>query len=112
MLDFFICSRERTRLVTRAMGTCSLAPALVLATTGGDGGAAALGEEDAVYAGSVRGAQEGAEVVGVFDAVEGEEEAAVEAARAALRRSSTARKLALADGWRRRPGGRRCGRCG
>ncbi len=41
----------------------------------GDGGGAALGEDDAVDTGSVGGAEESAEVVGVFDAVEGEEEA-------------------------------------
>jgi len=41
---------------------------------GGDGGRAAFGKEDAVYAGAVGGSEERAEVVGVFDAVEGEEE--------------------------------------
>ena len=41
----------------------------------GDGGRAALGENDAVDTSSVGGAEEGAEVVWVFDAVEGEEEA-------------------------------------
>lgn len=40
----------------------------------GDGGGAALGEDDAVDTGSVGGAEEGAEVVWVFDAVECEEE--------------------------------------
>ena len=42
--------------------------------TRGEGGGAALGEDDAVDAGAVGGAEEGAEVVGVFYAVEGEEE--------------------------------------
>ena len=42
---------------------------------GGDGRRAALGQEDAVDAGAVGGAEERAEVVGVLDAVEGEEEA-------------------------------------
>lgn len=42
---------------------------------GGDGSAASLGEKNAVDPRSVGGAEEGAEVVGVFDAVEGEEEA-------------------------------------
>jgi hypothetical protein len=41
----------------------------------GDGGGAALGEDDSVYSGSVGGAEEGSEVVGIFYAVEGEEEA-------------------------------------
>jgi hypothetical protein len=41
----------------------------------GDGGRAPLGEDDAVDTGSVGGAEESAEVVGVFDAVECEEEA-------------------------------------
>ena len=45
----------------------------------GDGGGTALGEEDAVDTGTIRGPEKGTEVVGVFDAVEGEEEAAVEA---------------------------------
>jgi hypothetical protein len=40
----------------------------------GDGGGAAFGEDDAVDTGSVGGAKKGPEVVGVFDAVEGEEE--------------------------------------
>jgi hypothetical protein len=40
----------------------------------GDGGGASLGEEDAIDAGSVGGSEQGSEVVGVFDAVEGEEE--------------------------------------
>jgi hypothetical protein len=38
---------------------------------GGDGGGAALGEEDAVDTGSVGGAEEGTEIVGIFDAIEG-----------------------------------------
>jgi hypothetical protein len=38
---------------------------------GGDGGRAALGDDDAVDTGSVGGAEEGSEVVRVFDAVEG-----------------------------------------
>ena len=42
---------------------------------GGDGGGASLREDDAVYSGAVGGADEGAEVVGIFDAVEGKEEA-------------------------------------
>jgi hypothetical protein len=42
---------------------------------GGDGGGAAFGEDDSVDACAVGGAEEGAEVVGIFDAVEGEEEA-------------------------------------
>ncbi len=42
---------------------------------GGDGGGAAFGQDDAVDAGAVGGAEQRAEVVGVFDAVEGEEEA-------------------------------------
>jgi hypothetical protein len=41
---------------------------------GGERGGTAVGEDDAVDAGAVGGAQERAEVVGVFDAVEGEEE--------------------------------------
>ena len=41
----------------------------------GDGGGAAFWDNDAVDTGSVGGAEEGSEVVGVFDAVEGEEEA-------------------------------------
>jgi len=42
---------------------------------GGDGGGAALGEDDAVYADAVGCAEEGSEVMRVLDAVEGEEEA-------------------------------------
>ena len=42
---------------------------------GADGSGAALGEDDAVDTGTVGGAEQGAEVVGVFDSVEGEEEA-------------------------------------
>ena len=38
------------------------------------GGGAAFGEDDAVDAGAVGGAEEGAEIVGVFYAVEGEQE--------------------------------------
>jgi len=41
----------------------------------GDGGGAALGDDDAVDAGTVGGAEEGTEVVGIFDPVEGKEEA-------------------------------------
>jgi hypothetical protein len=41
----------------------------------GDRGGAALGDDDTVYSGSVGGAEERSEVVGVFYAVEGEEEA-------------------------------------
>ncbi len=41
----------------------------------GDGRGAALGNDDAVYSCAVGGAEEGTEVVGVFYAVEGEEEA-------------------------------------
>ena len=58
---------------------------------GGDGRGAALGEEDAVNSGAVGGAQERAEVVGVLDAVEREEEAVAQfVLRAAfvVRRSS------------------------
>jgi hypothetical protein len=43
----------------------------------GDGGGTALGQEDAIDAGAVGGSQQGSEVVGVFDAVEGEEEPVV-----------------------------------
>jgi len=42
---------------------------------GGDGGGAALGEDDAVYADAIGCAEEGSEVMRVLDAVEGEEEA-------------------------------------
>ncbi len=41
----------------------------------GDGRRATLGDDDAVDSGAVGGAEESAEVVGIFDAVEGEEEA-------------------------------------
>jgi hypothetical protein len=41
----------------------------------GDGCGAALGDDDAVYSGAVGGAEESSEVVGVFHAIEGEEEA-------------------------------------
>ena len=41
---------------------------------GGDGCGTALGDDDAVDTCAVGGAKEGAEVVGIFDAVEGEEE--------------------------------------
>lgn len=52
---------------------------------GAEGRGAALGEDDAVDAGSVRGAEERAEVLGIFDAVEGEEETG--GGRGVLRRS-------------------------
>jgi hypothetical protein len=42
---------------------------------GAEGGSAAFGEDDAVDSGSVGGAEERAEVLGVFDAVEGEQKA-------------------------------------
>ena len=42
---------------------------------GGDGGRAALGDDDAVDASSVGGAEEGPEVVRVFDAIEGKKKA-------------------------------------
>jgi hypothetical protein len=42
---------------------------------GGYGGGSALGDNDAVDAGTVGGSKQGSEVVGVFDTVEGEEEA-------------------------------------
>jgi hypothetical protein len=42
---------------------------------GGNGGAATLGEEDAVDPGSIGRSEQGTEIVGVFDPVEGEEEA-------------------------------------
>jgi len=42
---------------------------------GAEGGGAAFGEDDAVYAGAVGYAEEGAKVLRVFNAVEGEEEA-------------------------------------
>jgi hypothetical protein len=41
----------------------------------GDGSRAALGEDDTVDSGTVGGAEESAEIVGVFDSVEGKEEA-------------------------------------
>jgi hypothetical protein len=41
----------------------------------GDGRGTTLGNDDAVYTCAVRGAEESSEVVGIFDAVEGEEEA-------------------------------------
>lgn len=44
----------------------------------GDGRAASLGEQHTVDAGAVGGAEQGAEVVRVFNAVEGEEEAATQ----------------------------------
>ncbi len=43
----------------------------------GDGGGAAFGEQNAVDSGAVCGAEEGAQVVRVFDAVESEKEAGV-----------------------------------
>jgi len=42
---------------------------------GGEGGGAALSEDDAVDAGAIGDAEERAEILGIFDAVEGEEEA-------------------------------------
>ena len=80
---------------------------------GGDGRGAALGQDDAVDARAVGGAEERAEVVGVFDAVEGEEEAVV---RGRSRRGGF-RCQQVFDGRGRRargpgrglPGGRRCG---
>jgi hypothetical protein len=47
-----------------------------LGDDGGDGSGTTLWEEDAVNSGTVGCAKEGAEVVGVFNAVEGEVEAA------------------------------------
>ena len=63
----------------------------------GDGGGAALGEDDAVDTGSVGGAEEGAEVVGVFDAVEGEEEAVLAVLRFGGEEVFDGEELALAD---------------
>jgi hypothetical protein len=60
----------------------------------GDGGGAALGEEDTVDSGAVRCAEKGAEVVGVFDAVEGEEETGMAGQRDEV---FYGEKLALAD---------------
>ena len=62
----------------------------------GDGGGAALGEEDAVDARPICRAEESAEVVGVFYTVEREEEAAVEAGFCG-EEVFDAEELALAD---------------
>ena len=62
----------------------------------GDGGGAAFGEDDAVDTGSVGGAEEGAEVVGIFDAVEGEKKIVL-AVGFGCEEVLDGEKLALAD---------------
>jgi hypothetical protein len=64
---------------------------------GGERGGAALGEEDAVDAGAVGGAKEGAEVVGVFDAIEGEEEAVAAGAGGGVEEIFEGEEFALAE---------------
>src|SRR5215211_2013897 len=59
---------------------------------GGQGGAAVAGEDQAVAAGGFGAAGQGAEVVGVFDAVEGEEEGGLAA------RQGDGQELGQADG--------------
>ncbi len=57
------------------MRTCSDAPAEVFGHSGGNRGGTTLGQNDTVDAGAIGSAQESSEVVRIFDAVEGEEEA-------------------------------------
>ena len=98
-MAFFICSE-------RADEVGDAGDADVLGGAGGglgdgrrDGGGAALGQEDAVDAGAVGGAEQRAEVVRVFNAVEGEEEAvaAGSLARAAGEQVFEVEEGALAD---------------
>jgi hypothetical protein len=98
------------RLDDAGDGDVLAGPGAGLGDDAGDGRGAALGQDDAVDAGAVGGAQQRAEVVRVFDAVEREEELAVEAG-AGGEQVFDGEELALADS-ARLPGGRRCGRCG
>ena len=77
----------------------------------GDGGGSALGEDDAVDAGTVGGSEQRSEVVGVFDAVEGEEEAVL-ARLFGVRESLRFRGIFALERRRGRPDGHRCGRAG
>ena len=57
------------------MRRCSCAPAAALAATALSGRGAALGHDDGVDSGAVGGAEQRAEILRVFDAVESEDEA-------------------------------------
>jgi len=64
---------------------------------GGEWRGAALGEEDAVDASAVGGAEESAEVVGVFDSVEGEEEVVAAGADGGVEEVFEGEELAFAE---------------
>ena len=81
-----------------------LGDADVLGGTGGglgrdgrEGGGAALGEDDAVDARAVGGAEEGAEIVGVFDAVEREEKMMAGGTDGGVEKIFEGEEFALAD---------------
>ena len=78
---------------------------------GGHGSGSALGQDDAVDAGTVGGSEQRSEVVGVFDTVEGEEEAVL-AWLVGVREGLRFRGIFALERRPRRPDGRRCGRAG
>ncbi len=53
---------------------------------GAEGRGAALGEDHAIHAGAVGHTEQGAEILGIFDAIEGEEKACAGRKRPAVRR--------------------------
>ena len=64
---------------------------------GAEGGGAALGEDDAVDTGSISGAEQGAEIVRVFDAIEGKEEAVAGGAEGSVEEVFESEEFALAE---------------
>ena len=64
---------------------------------GAEGGGAALGEDDAVDTGTIGGTEQSAEVVRVFDAIEGKEEAVAGGAEGSVKKVLESEEFALAD---------------
>ena len=87
------------------MRRCSAAPALALTATGLKGRRTALGEHDAVHSGAVGHAQQSAEVLRVFDAVESEQQAGAPglrrsgSKRSSMERNSCGRTKATTPWW-------------